>query len=137
MKNIMKLFNIFWRITKVKLKKLKSGFSCDRKNLQESDIKCLKNCCTLRAQTYRILNVYKTFSKRPGRFLNALCTFNVYILCPGWYLKREKKNLCVFFFFERFHKSLSTSKPSWLFTRYFEEILIPSIYQFFVYYDLS
>ena len=29
--------------------------------------------------TGRKLNVHKTFRRRPGRFLNVLCTFN---LCP-------------------------------------------------------
>ena len=33
--------------------------------------------------TGRKLKVYKTFKRRPGRLLNALCTFNLRPVCAG------------------------------------------------------
>ena len=38
------------------------------------------------------LNVHKRFSRRPGRLLNVLCTFN-YVLCLWVYLETWRKKL--------------------------------------------
>ena len=37
--------------------------------------------------TGRKFNVHKTFRRRPGRLLNALCTFNLHPVSTGFILK--------------------------------------------------
>ena len=38
--------------------------------------------------TGRILNIHKTFRRRPGRFLNVLCTFNLRPVSTGYITKK-------------------------------------------------
>ena len=38
---------------------------------------------TYPVDTGRKLNVHKTFRRRPGRFLNVLCTFNLHPVSTG------------------------------------------------------
>ena len=40
-------------------------------------------CITALVDTGRKLNVHKTFRRRPGRFLNVLCTFNLRPVSTG------------------------------------------------------
>ena len=44
------------------------------------------------------LNVHKTFRRRPGRFLNVLCTFNLRPVSAGLHLNQQ----CYLNFFTRF-----------------------------------
>ena len=49
----------------------------------------------LPVDTGRKLNVHKTFRRRPGRFLNVLCTFNLRLVSTGHLRKSHVKNLTV------------------------------------------
>ena len=48
--------------------------------------------------TGRTLNVHKTFKRRPGRLLNALCTFNLRPVSRGYGLSSGKINLHLILF---------------------------------------
>ena len=43
--------------------------------------------------TGRKLNLYKTFTRRPGRLLNVLCTYNLRLVSTGW-CENGKNTLC-------------------------------------------
>ena len=48
---------------------------------------------TYTADTGRKLNVHKTFIRRPGCFLNVLCTFNLRPVSTGMHLFLNRSNL--------------------------------------------